>query len=147
MVVVEALPLLPLKEIDVFSADDKVGAFVAACDLRKSASLLPEIAARSSKVHHKRPRHSLSCHAIPHSSPSQPTLLPPLPARSLNHHWPNTNRLPIYPPGPWRAADFELGRRRFSSRHIFAACLDARRNLVVDAELVTPRTSPPPHMA
>jgi hypothetical protein len=55
MVVVEALPLLPLKEIDVFSADDKVGAFVAACDLRKDASLLPEIAARSSKVHHKSP--------------------------------------------------------------------------------------------
>ena len=55
MVVVEALPLLPLKEIDVFSDDDKVGAFVAACDLRKDAGLLPEIAARSSKVHHNSP--------------------------------------------------------------------------------------------
>ena len=35
IVVVEALPLLPLKEIDVFSADcydAKVGALVAACD-------------------------------------------------------------------------------------------------------------------
>ncbi len=50
-VVVEALPLLPLKEIDVFSADSKVGAFVAACDLRQDASVLSDIASRSSKVH------------------------------------------------------------------------------------------------
>ena len=50
IVVVEALPLLPLKEIDVFSADAKVGAFVAACDLRKDASMLHDIASRSSKV-------------------------------------------------------------------------------------------------
>jgi len=50
MVVVEALPLLPLQEIDVFSNDAKVGAFVAACDLRKDAGILSEIAGRSTKV-------------------------------------------------------------------------------------------------
>ena len=50
IVVVEALPLLPLKEIDVFSTDAKVGAFVAACDLRKDAGMLHDIASRSSKV-------------------------------------------------------------------------------------------------
>jgi hypothetical protein len=50
MVVVEALPLLPLQEIDVFSNDAKVGAFVAACDLRKDAGVLSEIAGHSTKV-------------------------------------------------------------------------------------------------
>ncbi len=50
IVIVEALPLLPLAEIDLFSSDTKVAAFVAACDLRKDAALLPDIARRSSKV-------------------------------------------------------------------------------------------------
>ena len=50
IVVVEALPLLPLAEIDLYSVDAKVGAFVAACDLRKDAALLPDIASRSAKV-------------------------------------------------------------------------------------------------
>ena len=50
IVVVEALPLLPLAEIDLFSVDAKVGAFIAACDLRKDAALLPDIASRSTKV-------------------------------------------------------------------------------------------------
>ena len=50
IVVVEALPLLPLEEISAFSSDAKVAAFVAAIDLRKDTSMLSEMCSRSSKA-------------------------------------------------------------------------------------------------
>ena len=50
IVVVEALPLLPLKEIDVFASDAKVGAFIAAVDLRKDVSQLADVCSCSSKA-------------------------------------------------------------------------------------------------